>query len=94
MMTSYRGEAPQHAQSEEDDETAMARRKHSARVAEKSMDSSRGLGASGGIQLSARSKELKKAGHVAVATVHKRDESHGHEATPAPEPAPEPAAEP
>ena len=93
MMSSYRGEAPQ---DEEDDETAMARRKHAAREAEQdSMNSARGLGASGGIKLSARSKELKKAGHVAVATVHKHDgQSHDGEATPAPVPEPEPAAEP
>ena len=93
MVTSHRGKEPQ---GEEDDETAMARRKHEAKKAEQdSMNSPRGLGASGGIKLSSRSKGFTKAGHVAVATVHKHDgQSHDGEATPAPVPESEPAAEP
>ena len=90
-----------HAIGEENDET-RARRMRAARAAEQERQvSPRGLGASSSMA-GQGGKELRKIGHVAVATVHAhdaldhRDKATAAVAAPEPEPAPAhaPVAEP
>ena len=80
----------------EDDETRASRMRATRAAEQKSHVSPRGLGASGSMARHG-GKELRKIGHVAVATVHTHDAQDDPEETapaPAPAPEPEPASTP